>query len=95
MSWRQEENLSRLRMLELWPVKDSAPIERNWAPFWTLYKRTNVDGLIRKDVCWFAWHSEKDAAADHTEWSLLKGLLSYKNESGVRSGRVLWFKLGK
>jgi hypothetical protein len=95
MSWRREENLSRFRMLELWPVKDSAPIERNWAPLWTLYKRTNVEGLIRKEVCWFAWHSEKDVAADHTEWSLLKGLLSYKKEGGARSGRVLWFKLGK
>ncbi len=95
MSWQREQGASRFRMLELWPIKDSAPIERNWTPFWTLYKRTNVDGLIRKDVLWFIWHSEKEVAVDHAEWSLLKGLLSYKKEGEARNVRVLWFNFGQ
>jgi len=95
MSWQRNERASCFRMLELWPVKNAAPIERNWAPLWTFYKRTNVNGLICKDVLWFAWHSEREPAADRTEWSLLKGLLSYKREGEARRVRVFWFNLGQ
>ena len=78
-------------MLEFWPLKNSAPVERNWAPLWTLYKRTNTDGIIRKDVLWFAWHSEREPAADRKEWSLLKGLLAYKRDGEKQNLRVLYF----
>lgn len=90
MSWQKEGGNSRLRILELWPVKNSPPVERNWSPLWTLYKRTHEGGLVRKDVLWFAWHSERDEAAERTEWSLLKGLVSYKNSGGRRSLRLLY-----
>jgi len=93
MSWKQAGEMSRFRMLELWPL-NTAPIERNWAPLWTLFKRTHVDGVTRKDLLWFTWHSEKEPAANRAEWSLLKGLLAYKNEGGAKTIRVLWFKLG-
>jgi len=96
MSWQRDEHASRFQMLELWPVKNSAPVERNWAPLWRLYKRTNTDGLIQKDVFWFVWHSEREAAANRAEWSLLKGLLSYKKEEGRRGVRLLYgLKFGK
>ena len=91
MSWQRDEHASRFRMLELWPVKNAAPIERNWAPLWTLYKRTNVDGLIRKDVFWFLWHSEKHLLEERAEWSLLKGMLSYKKEGVQKKIRLLYF----
>ena len=95
MSWQREPQASRFRMLELWPVKNSAPVERNWTPLWTLYKRTNTGGLVAKDVLWFAWHSERGPAVGRKEWSLLKGLLSYKREGEARSGRILWIHLGE
>lgn len=96
MSWQKEEDVSRFRMLELWPVKNSAPVERNWAPLWTLYKRTNTDGVVRKDVLWFAWHSETVPDAERKEWSLLKGLLAYKKEGEARNLRLLYFiRLGE
>ncbi|MFA7257167.1 MAG: hypothetical protein WC047_06305, partial [Kiritimatiellales bacterium] len=96
MSWQREGDTSRFRMLEFWPLKNSAPVERNWAPLWTLYKRTNNDGVIRKDILWFAWHSEQEPAVDRTEWSLLKGLLSYRREREAHSVRLLYFMhLGK
>jgi len=95
MSWQRTGELSRFRMLELWPVSNVAPLERNWTPLWTLYKRTHVDGVTKKDVLWFAWHSEKEPDANRAEWSLLKGLLAYKNKSDAKSVRVLWFKLGE
>ncbi len=91
MSWQREGDVSRFRMLELWPLKNSAPVERNWAPLWTLYKRTNNDGIIRKDVLWFAWHSEKEPAVERKEWSLLKGLLAYKREGESQNLRLFYF----
>ena len=93
MSWRREGDRSRFRMLELWPL-DTAPIERNWSPLWTLFKRTDDDGLIKKDILWFVWHSEKEPEVKRAEWSLLKGLLAYKNKGDAKTIRVLWFKLG-
>lgn len=91
MSWQHEGDVSRFRMLELVPFKNVAPVERNWAPLWTLYKRTENEGVIRKDILWFAWHSEKDPETESKEWSLLKGLLAYKKQAGDRSVRLLYF----
>ena len=95
MSWQRSGELSRFRMLELWPVSNVAPLERNWTPLWTLYKRTHANGVTKKDILWFAWHSEKEPDVNRSEWSLLKGLLAYKNEGDATSVRVLWFTLGK
>ena len=82
---------SRFRVLDLWPVRNSAPVERNWAPLWTLYQRTAQQGVVSKDVLWFAWHSEKEPAADRAEWSLLKGLLAYKRDGASSNVRFLYF----
>ncbi len=95
MSWQRHEQASRFRLLELWPVKNSGPIERNWAPLWTLYNRTRSDGVVRNDALWFVWRSEREPAVERREWSLLKGLLAYKREGDAKSGRLLWIPLGK
>ena len=94
MSWQRAGGVSRFRMLELWPVNHVAPLERNWTPLWTLYKRTHADGVTQKDILWFAWHSEQEPQTDRAEWSLLKGLLAYKKEGDAKTMRVLWFKWG-
>ena len=96
MSRQSSGDGSRFRLLDLWPVKNSAPVERNWAPLWTLYSRTKQGGTVTKDLLWFAWHSETSEVKDRSEWSLLKGLLSCKKEAGSRSGRFLYlFKFGE
>ena len=96
MSWQRDETASRFRFLELWPLKNSRPIERNWAPLWTLYQRTEVQGTVHKDLLWFTWSSERAVAEDRSEWSLLKGLLSYKKEGDQKRFQVLYFlKFGK
>jgi len=91
MSGQREGQTSRFRILDLWPIKNSGPIERNWAPLWTIYQRTALDDLTRKDLLWFVWHSERDRSEDRSEWSLLKGLLSYKKEHDHRDLQVLYF----
>jgi len=43
----------RLRALELNLIRYSGGVERNWAPFWTLYERTcTPDGTARHDLLW-------------------------------------------
>lgn len=94
MSWKRAGDQSRFRMLELWPL-DTAPIERNWSPLWTLYKQTNDDGLVKKDMLWFIWNSEKEPEAERSEWALLKGLLGYKRDGDSKKMKIFWVSLGK
>jgi hypothetical protein len=35
---RSRDDYKRVRLLDLWPFRDTAPIERNLAPWWTLYR---------------------------------------------------------
>jgi hypothetical protein len=91
MSWQRDGEVSRFRLLELWPIKNSAPIERNWTPLWTVYKRTNADGVVRKDVLWSVWHSEREQAVNRKEWSLLKGLLAYNRKGEAQNLRIFYF----
>ncbi|MFA5689342.1 MAG: hypothetical protein WC959_09390 [Kiritimatiellales bacterium] len=91
MSHRRTGTSSRFRLLELWPVRDTPPVERNWAPLWTLYRRTDDAGTISTDTLWFLWHSEKKPADGEKEWSLLRGLAAYKKDTENRQVRLLWF----
>ena len=52
VSYRQEENTRRLRLLELWPLWGASPVERNWAPFWTLFDWTKVGQNADTEVLW-------------------------------------------
>lgn len=47
---------SRTHALDLWPLMDSEPIERSWAPLWTLYSR----------------HATAEAAESEYLWGLLR-----------------------
>ncbi len=91
MSWHRNDSTSRLRMLEFWPLKETKPIERNWAPLWTLYQRTKASGLTRTDALWFLWHSEHEVDAGRSEWSLLKGLLGHTKKRDCSQWRFLYF----
>ncbi len=43
---------TRLRALELSLIRYSGGIERNWAPFWTLYERTDQENAVVHDALW-------------------------------------------
>ncbi len=40
MSWERQGAVSRFRLLDLWPLRHTPGIERNWAPLWTLYSQS-------------------------------------------------------
>ncbi len=60
ISYRREGESSRLRMLDLWPLKESHPIERNYAPFWTLYQVTRLEEATETELLWGMYRGRSD-----------------------------------
>jgi hypothetical protein len=52
-SWQRHAGFSQWRALELNPFRHSAAVERNWAPFWSLFvRRARDDGARSTDLLW-------------------------------------------
>jgi len=51
-SYRREGNESFFRTLELWPLRTPAPMERLYAPLWTLYSRTALGENADHELLW-------------------------------------------
>ncbi|MBN2683708.1 MAG: hypothetical protein JXR40_00380 [Pontiellaceae bacterium] len=92
MSWDQRGETSRFRLLDLWPMRETDGVERNWAPLWTLYRRMENDGAVQHRLLWGIYEQEKGKGS--AEWSLLKGLVKYKKTERGSSFRVLFFRFG-
>ena len=60
-----DDSGSRLRALELSLIRFSGGIERNWAPFWTFYERTEQGHAVTHDALWglIQVHTAADAGA--------------------------------
>jgi hypothetical protein len=51
-SYMRRGEQSGFRMLDLWPFKHSGPIERNLAPFWSLYTREAKGETRESELLW-------------------------------------------
>ncbi|HEY5652790.1 MAG TPA: hypothetical protein VIR63_00260 [Pontiella sp.] len=91
MSWERNTDGSRFRALELWPLRNTVGIERNWAPWWTFYKRTATHDETGHHFLWGLYRQVK--SEEQFEWSLLKGIAGYKKTGDNRRYRALfmWF----
>lgn len=73
-SHRETENGTFTRFPELTLFSNSEQIERNWAPFWSLYtSRTRSDGASCTDILWglFSWgHDSKGKGFFQFLWFL-------------------------
>jgi hypothetical protein len=69
VSWRREPEASRLRLLALWPLKQTAPIERNYAPLWSLYTRSRAGDTVDDELLWGLWRRRTEADGGG-RWSL-------------------------
>lgn len=92
MSWERKGDATRYRLLDLWPLRETAGIERNWAPIWTLYRRERTPEAVSHHLLWGVYRQSK--GDDSKEWSLLKGLAGYKRTGDERSFRLLFFRFG-
>lgn len=93
MSWERNRDRSRFRTLELWPLRNTPGIERNWAPWWTLYRRMDVEGETGHHLLWGLYRQTK--GPEGFEWSLLKGFAGYKKTSEGRRYRFLFMWFGE
>ncbi len=48
----RSDGSSTLRALDLIPIRNASGVDRNWAPFWTLFSRTEKDGVASWDFLW-------------------------------------------
>ena len=93
MSWERKHGNTRFRTLELWPRRNTPGVERNWTPYWTLYRRVNTDGAVGHHVLWGLYRQTK--SPEQFEWSLLKGLAGYKKTQNSRRFRFLFMWFGE
>jgi hypothetical protein len=92
MSWARDGNQARFRLLELWPLRNTAGIERNWSPFWTFYSRERSAEAVSHNVLWGLYRQSKGDAS--LEWSLLKGFAGYKRSGNNRGFSLLFIRFG-
>ncbi len=56
-SYRREGEWRRWRALELWPKRNTQPVERNWSPWWTVYDRVKGPDAHETTVLWGLYRS--------------------------------------
>lgn len=60
-SYRRDHDASRLRLLDLWPARESAPVERNLAPLWTVFSRVRTQDVREDELLWGLYRRRADA----------------------------------
>lgn len=61
VSTRREPDAARVRVLALWPLKHTVPIERNLAPLWSLYTHTRTETTTEDELLWGLWRRRSNA----------------------------------
>lgn len=106
-SYRRSGQESKFRTLEFWPLADNGAVERNWAPFWTLYSRVRYEDNVDRELLWGLHRDQKrgDRARrwslfplwdwhrepNQRSWTVLKGLLGRERTDSNTTWRVLFF----
>lgn len=86
MSYRRDDDASRLRMLDLWPLRDRSSIDKNFAPFWTLYSRSSVDDNHETEFLWGLYRNRQNESS--RKWSVFP-LFSWSSSDGD-AGSLEW-----
>ena len=59
LSYMQEGETLRFRTLDLWPLKNTGPVEREYAPIWTLYSHTRMGNSYDDELLWGLYRNRK------------------------------------
>lgn len=89
-SYRREGTDSRFRTLELWPFAPAASVERNWAPFWTIFSRVRSEDGRDTELLWGLYRSEQ-RGEDGRAYSLFP-LFDWRREEGGGAGSWSFLK---
>jgi hypothetical protein len=106
LSYRREGETWRLRVADLWPLKDAPGVARNYAPLWTLFRWEQHGRTREQELLWGLYRRRVEAdgarrmsvfplwqtqrGRDHRDWSLLKGLAGYRREGSKKWYRFLY-----
>ncbi len=67
-SYQRDQEDSVFRIFDLWPGRPFTAIERNLAPFWTLYSRTRTDSGREQELLWGLFRRRvKDSGSRRTQ----------------------------
>jgi hypothetical protein len=61
VSYERQEDAVRLKTLDLWPIRTTGSVERNLAPFWTLYSHVRIGGVKEDEVLWGLFRYRRDS----------------------------------
>ncbi|MEX2607155.1 MAG: hypothetical protein WD708_07385 [Kiritimatiellia bacterium] len=102
---KEDGDVRRTSFLDLNPLR-GGPVERNYAPFWQIYVRSQVRDRVDTEVLWGLYRSAArgddyryrslfplfswSRGEDEGHFSLLKGLLSRHREGEKRVWQVLY-----
>lgn len=59
-SYLREGGHRRVRMPDLWPARRTGPVERNWAPLWTLYRSERGPALDETEWLWGLYRNRRE-----------------------------------
>lgn len=82
---------SATRAPALWPIRNTAPIERNYAPLWTLYAHRRAGAASETDLLWGFWRSRRESEGG--VYRALFPLVSWRS-GGDDSSASEWNVLG-
>ncbi len=77
-SYQRDERSALFRMIDIWPGRTVAPIERNYAPFWTLYSYSRSDSVREQELLWGLFRQR--VGADGARHTRLFPLVSWESE---------------
>ena len=64
VSYERDRDRVATRLLELWPTKYTAQIERNYAPFWSLYAHRRQGQAVEDEALWGLWRRRSLESGD-------------------------------
>jgi hypothetical protein len=97
-SYRRSGDASRLRLVELWPLPETAGVERNWAPFWSLYTQARLGPNEEDEFLWGLYRHREEAGARSVSlfplFSFASGAEEKRLEWDVLKGLIGYRRLG-
>ena len=89
-SYRKVGDERRFRTLELWPFPETPPVERNWAPFWTIYCKTKNGKDTDTELLWglYRSHHREKGVTSRSLFPIYHGEYK-KGKKGKRSWSIL------
>lgn len=86
ISYKRVDDVSRLRMFDLWFARDVGSIDRNYAPLWTLFSHERVGNATDTEFLWGVYRNRLSASGSR-RWSVFP---LFKWEKGDEGEKKKW-----